>query len=468
MKTLLHSLLDLFAFSLLIITIWLIIRFPHHLPYLYFLFGICLLLFHISKFLFFEILLLFISTSVGILCIYFLPSLNNIIIIAEGISFILWWILLVNIDTMKEKKFVLLSEERENLEKKIAELKHNIDSIQFEIRNNFVKTQNYKMVEEIINKLSSFTSTEQIKSYLSDIFNKLFPRFVTKIYISNNATQIDPVIDQQLISFSDKNIVYISDLSTYIPFVEQHKISEFQQIKEVLLKNKINSFVCCKLYSVKQNEILGYLIVYSKYKIDEESYRLILLLSSYIEIAILNVKLYENIKELAITDSLTGLYVQRYFKELLAEKLKISKFYKKPLVFAMFDIDNFKQINDTYGHNVGDEVLVRFANLLTARLRETDVISRYGGDEFAVIFPNTDLNNAKNICEEIRNLVINEKIVIPKTIIGSSSSVRIKFFVSCGLGAYSEKFNTLEEFIDYVDKLLYKAKQTGKNRVVWE
>ena len=139
MKTFLQSILDLLTFSLLIITIWLIIRYPEHLPFIYFLFGICLLLFHVSKFLFFEILVLFISIFVGFLCIYFLPSINNIIIIAEIIFFILWWVMLMNIDEMKEKKYILLSEEKENLEKKIAEIKYDINSLQIEIQNNLLK-----------------------------------------------------------------------------------------------------------------------------------------------------------------------------------------------------------------------------------------------------------------------------------------------------------------------------------------
>jgi diguanylate cyclase (GGDEF)-like protein len=468
MKTFLQSLLDLFTSCLVVVTIWLIIRYPNFAPYFYILFGICLLLFHISKFLFFEILVLFTSIFTGFLYIFFLPLSNNVIIIGEILSFVLWYILLVNIDETKEKKFVLLSEKKESLEKKIGEIEYNISSLRTEIQNNFVKTQNYKIVEEIINKLSSFTTTEQIKSYLLDIFGKMFPRFITKIYISSVDKQID-FIDQSMISFSDKNVTYVSDLSKHTLSLEQYKISGIQQIKEILIKNNINSFICFKLQSSKQKEIVGYLIVYSKHRIDEDSFRLVLLLSPYIEIAISNAMLYENIKELAITDTLTGLYVQRYFKELLTEKIKIFSYYKKPLSMAMFDIDNFKQINDTYGHNVGDETLIRFANILTTRLRETDIISRYGGDEFAIIFPNTDLNNAKNICEEIRDLVLKETIVVSKTtMVTGTTSTRTKFFVSCGVSLYSEKFKTAEEFIDHVDKLLYKAKQSGKNKVVWE
>jgi diguanylate cyclase (GGDEF)-like protein len=467
MKAFLQSLLDLFTFCLTVITVWLIIRYPCYVNYFFLLFGVSLLLAHISEFLFFEILILFGSIFIGILSIYFLPSSNNMVIIGEMVSFILWYLLLLRLDEIREKQQVSFFENRENLEKRIGEIKYNINYLRTEIQKNLGKIQNYKIIEEIINKLASFTSFEEINSYLSEIFVKLFPWFVTYIYIEGHTKQIEPVL-QKLLTFLEKDSVYVSDLSTYLPFLKPYQVVDFYRTKEYLLKNGINSFVCVRFRREKENEDLGYLVVYSKHKIEEEDFRLILLLSSYIEIAISNVKLYESIKELAITDSLTGLYVQRYFKELLTEKLKMYKYYKKSLSMAMFDIDNFKQINDTYGHNIGDEVLVKFANILTTRLRETDIIARYGGDEFIVVFPNTDLSNAINICEEIRNLVMKETIVVSKNITSMKPGlVRIKFFVSCGVSSYSESFSTAEEFIDYVDRLLYKAKQSGKNKVVW-
>ena len=468
MKEFIQSVLDLITFCLAIFTIWLIIRYPNYIGNLYILFGVCLLLSHLSKFLFFEILVVFVGIFIGFLCIYFLPSSTHLIIISEMISLILWYVLLMHLDEMKEKKQVSFFEEKENLEKNIGEIKYNINYLQTETQKNLLKIQNYRIVEEIINKLSSFTTFEEISSYLSEMFVRLFPRYICKIYIENYTKQVDQ-IDQKILMLLEKDVVYISDLSSYSPSLEPHKIVEFRQIKEYLLRNEIQSVVCIKLRSEKQNVVLGYLVFYSRYKIEEESFRLILLLSSYIEIAISNVRLYESVKELAITDSLTGLYVQRYFKELLTEKLKMFKYYKKPLTMAMFDIDNFKQINDTYGHNVGDEVLIKFASILTTRLRETDIIARYGGDEFVVVFPNTDLNNARNICEEIRNLVMKETVVVPKSTVSEKLGfTRVKFYISCGVSSYSEKFATAEEFIDHVDKLLYKAKQSGKNRVVWE
>jgi len=467
MKEFIQILSDLVAFCLTILTTWLILKYPDYIGSLYLLFGISLLLFHISRFLFFEILVLFVSIFIGFLCIYFFTSSAHIIIM-EMLILILWYALLMYLDGIREKKQILFFEEKENLEKNIGKIKYDIEHLKAEIQKNLIKIQNYKIVEEIINKLSSFTTFEEITSFLSDIFIKLFPQCICKICIENYTKQISEV-EQKILSLLEKDVLYVFDLSTYSPFsLEPHKFFEFYQIKQYLLKNKIQSFVCIKLYNEKRNSILGYLIFYSKYKIKEESYRLMLFLSSYVEIAISNIRLYESVKELAITDSLTGLYVQRYFKELLNEKIKIYKYYKKPISLAMFDIDNFKQINDTYGHNVGDEVLIKFASILTSRLRETDIIARYGGDEFVVVFPNTDLDKAKNICEEIRNLVIKEPVVVHKNITSSLNVKRVKFFVSCGVGMYSEKFATIEEFIDYVDKLLYKAKQCGKNKVVWE
>jgi diguanylate cyclase (GGDEF)-like protein len=131
----------------------------------------------------------------------------------------------------------------------------------------------------------------------------------------------------------------------------------------------------------------------------------------------------------------------------------------------MIDIDNFKNINDTYGHNAGDDVLVRFADILKSRLRETDIISRYGGDEFGIILFDADVKNSFKIVEEIRNIVLNDVVVSKDLIKGRDK--KIKFSISCGVLEYNKNFSA-EEFIDLVDKLLYKAKTLGKNRTVYE
>lgn len=111
-----------------------------------------------------------------------------------------------------------------------------------------------------------------------------------------------------------------------------------------------------------------------------------------------------SLSEQATRDWLTGLHNRRYFEEALADQLAIANRYSRPLSLILFDIDHFKQINDTHGHEAGDQLLRTFAELLRNSIREADIAARYGGDEFVVLLPETDLTNARILAERIRQL----------------------------------------------------------------
>lgn len=457
MKKFLLQFLELLVFFFLILIIWLIIKYPNYAVYTFLCFGVCLVILHLVGSALLEVIVLAISLFVGEFYIIIAPkNVDTSFILLDIFTLLFWYYVLSKVNkTINQKKTVFMEKE-ETLATKCSETEVNIDAVRVQIYNNLVKIQNYKSVEEFVNKLTSLTSIAQIRDYVIQTLNKMFYNYIIKVYIAEKIT--DP-LDEKIVISSDRNIVYCNDISTV-------SYSFPLSVKEKLLELKIKSFVFIKFLQENTKEVLGCLIVYSKEQINEDKFRFISLLSSYINIAVSNIKLFEYTKELAITDSLTGLYVQRYFKELLTEEINFAKNYHQPLSIAMFDIDNFKQINDTYGHNVGDEVLVKFANILRGRFRETDVVGRYGGDEFIVMFTNTKVDNAKTICEEIRKIVIKETVVLPQAVTYKKfGTTRVKFFISGGVAEYSERFKTAEEFISYVDSLLYKAKNTGKNRI---
>lgn len=162
------------------------------------------------------------------------------------------------------------------------------------------------------------------------------------------------------------------------------------------------------------------------------------------------------LRELSKKDDLTGIFNRRHLMEALTNEVDKAERYHYHLSFAIFDLDNFKRINDTYGHSAGDTVLVQFANLLRGRLRKTDIAGRYGGEEFAVVFSGTPLDRAVNICDELRGLVA-------KTSFGEIKPA-IRFTTSVGVSSFTEGMEK-EVLIDTADKSLYMAKNAGKNCV---
>ncbi|MBM3262849.1 MAG: diguanylate cyclase [candidate division Zixibacteria bacterium] len=163
-------------------------------------------------------------------------------------------------------------------------------------------------------------------------------------------------------------------------------------------------------------------------------------------------------QRLAITDGLTGIYNRRYFEERLEEETRRARRYGRPMSLLMFDIDFFKNYNDTCGHLKGDEVLRKIALTLQRYSRETDIAARYGGEEFVMILPETDGQNASRLADRIRMSIAETPFEGESQI--PSGKVTVSVGVSCLL-AGEEGYDALER----ADRALYMSKQNGKNRV---
>ncbi len=159
-----------------------------------------------------------------------------------------------------------------------------------------------------------------------------------------------------------------------------------------------------------------------------------------------------------IRDGLTGLYNHTQTKEFLDIELERARRNDTPLAFAMVDMDKFKLVNDTYGHPTGDRVIKSLARLLKQRLRKSDLVGRYGGEEFAVILPNTDAKTAENILNELR--------VAFSKISHHHKDTEFKKTFSCGVATYPE-FGDDMEIGNAADAALYDAKEGGRNRVAF-
>jgi diguanylate cyclase (GGDEF)-like protein len=164
----------------------------------------------------------------------------------------------------------------------------------------------------------------------------------------------------------------------------------------------------------------------------------------------------ETLEHAALTDGLTGMQNRRYFDDALKEYLEEFRRIDKPVGLMILDLDHFKQVNDTHGHDVGDEVLRAVANCLKDMTRYHDVVARLGGEEFAVVTPNMEAELLSKFAERIRKAIANMSIL--------SGNVRLKITTSVGLAIWDRK-ETAEEFYRRADRQLYEAKRQGRNRV---
>ena len=168
-----------------------------------------------------------------------------------------------------------------------------------------------------------------------------------------------------------------------------------------------------------------------------------------------NAFLYEKVSLLANTDSLTGLLNRRKMLEIFNQEIHRTERSGRTFSLAMADLDFFKNVNDTYGHECGDEVLKNTAALLKEECRDTDFICRWGGEEFLLLFIETDLSGAVSICERIRHNIRQKESGCLKD--GSLT-------LSLGVTAYDPS-HTVEQMVDLADRALYKAKRNGRNRI---
>ena len=171
-------------------------------------------------------------------------------------------------------------------------------------------------------------------------------------------------------------------------------------------------------------------------------------------------ELQKKMSEMAVRDSLTGLYNRHYLEETLSRELARAAREKYPVSFIMIDIDHFKRINDTYGHEAGDSILRELAAMLLKNSRASDILYRYGGEEFLAILPKTRAESAFHVAEKWRRGVA-ESAFLP----GSGGG---KVTISCGVSAFPDQGTAGTGLIADADQALYQAKNTGRNRsVLW-
>jgi len=292
-------------------------------------------------------------------------------------------------------------------------------------------------------------------------------------------TLIDPEYELQRI-LQEENVV----LSNFPNLMFFHNEEQLNQLFGLSLFPRLGPFIesthrfifpdnsiklgsIASLPLIRQDKLIGCLNLGSENKerfISRDATHFLERLAAIFSICLENTANHERLKRVGLTDPLTGINNRRFFDQRFDEEISRSKRTTEPLTCLLLDIDYFKKINDNYGHQTGDRVLVDIARIIKSQLRDTDVLARYGGEEFSVLLINTSKTDAQDIAERIRLSVAENDFT-------RSDEENLKVTLSIGMTelqktAYLDANNTVcHQLIEQADQALYQAKDSGRNQV---
>ncbi len=299
------------------------------------------------------------------------------------------------------------------------------------------------------------------------------PKDIEKILAGSVSSSFDPVVFSEFRRLVDEGFSWditrrereiMELLERFYPkFHGTANASRTQRILDFELENPllhictVHSYMTYDLYIDDDNYGLIFLNRANPPEFTTEDYRFLSTFGGQLRHIVRNIILTQKLQEMAITDSLTGVYNRRQFEIFIENELLRAKRYNYSVGLAMVDIDHFKKINDTYGHQAGDHILAELCRVMKEGLRVTEIIARYGGEEFAVIIPQADLDVVRVVGEKIRSLVEQHNFIY--------AGKKIRVTVSVGLALFPQMAIDRQSLIEAADRALYRAKRDGRNRV---
>jgi|GluameStandDraft_1065615.scaffolds.fasta_scaffold00599_46 two-component system cell cycle response regulator len=367
----------------------------------------------------------------------------------------------------------------------------NIIQIADEISNEFPVSQRYKDSlktyefdeEGIIPQINKILDDELMKATISNKFrdltdytsdDKVIAGRIFKIlstileydaaciyfHSPDGSTKKRLIFDKQNCELKDN--VYLDIWRQILPdCIEDFEIETVNKNKSENIIESADEFQSRKEFDFYyENNLIGKVCFYSTQNIEWNKLKFMPSAKSELDLYLRLKFLYVKTCYLSITDELTKLYTRRHLDSVIIQEFERAKRYGTIISVAMADIDNFKMINDTYGHTAGDYILKEVSKIFIDTLRKTDFIYRYGGEEICILMPETCIQNVIMPLERIRKNIENKQFI--------HNNQQIKVTISVGATTYAKDMRVPSDLIEKADAALYKAKKTGKNKVVIE
>lgn len=400
---------------------------------------------------------------------FFAAVLIGLVLICEAFAFA---------EYIKYKDQELLDERRRF--ETIVEKNENILNMQYKLRNtndqlNIQKIDLQRANKQIKEANEEMKVQEEIMRYIASSFDmpSITERIVDSVMEVKKLGFCAVYIKENVYNNKERHYVIKSKIHNLEDVIRQHMEEIFFRMKrtdssELIIHNNFDDMEYLKEFNINsvyikvlgdKNDKYGLLMVGdSRRNLFEDNLSFYKAITAQSNIAVNNVKIYNNMQHLARTDGLTGINNRIYFNELFKETADKIKEKNGAISVALFDIDKFKNVNDTYGHLAGDEVIKRIASVTAKHMEENDgFICRYGGEEFVVVLPDKNLSEAEPIIKALFDKLCEQVVTY--------NANDIKLSVSVGLTSYPEVCSDTDELLKRADWCMYYAKEHGRHQL---